>query len=66
LHLPSDVGVRVRVATSSGDIGAEGMKLESQDQSGSLYVNGAFGTSPITLQIDVQTSSGDVTLTLAN
>jgi Domain of unknown function (DUF4190)/Toastrack DUF4097 len=66
LHLPSDVGVRVRVATSSGDIDADGMKLESSDQSGSLYVNGAFGTSPITLQIDVQTSSGDVALTLVN
>ena len=65
LHLPSDVGVRVRVKTSSGDINAGGMKLESED-GGSLYVNDAFGNSPVTLQIDLETSSGDASLVVGN
>ncbi|OFW70358.1 MAG: hypothetical protein A2V52_05650 [Actinobacteria bacterium RBG_19FT_COMBO_54_7] len=64
LHLPRDVGVRVRIQSSSGDISADGMKLESEDRDGSLYVNDAFGSSPVTLQIDIESSSGDVTLIL--
>jgi len=66
LHLPEDVGVRVRVRVSSGHINADGMKLDSEDRDGSLYVNDAFGNSPITLQVDVEASSGDVTLVLGS
>jgi hypothetical protein len=66
VHLPGDVGVRVRVKTSSGYINSDGMKLESQEQGASLYVNSASGNSPITLQIDVETSSGDITLVLGS
>lgn len=66
LQLPEDVGVRIRVKVSSGHINADGMKLDSEDQDGSLYVNNAFGNSPVTLQINVEASSGDVSLVLGN
>lgn len=62
LHLPSEVGVRVRVRTSSGDVNATGMTLDSGGEDGAVYVNGAFRQAAITLQIDVASSSGDVTL----
>lgn len=62
LRLPQSVGVRVRVETRSGEVRASGLVEESRDSGGTLYVNGAFRLSPITLQIDVEVSSGDVTL----
>jgi hypothetical protein len=64
LQLPGDVGVRVRVNTDSGAVNNQGMKLESQNPSSSVYVNDAYGNSPVTLEVGVQTSSGDVNLAL--
>ena len=64
IHVPKDVGVRVRVRTRSGDINAPGMKMDSQDGDGAVYVNESFRRSLITLQIDVEVSSGDIILLL--
>lgn len=62
LRLPSEVGVRVRVRSRSGDVNVSGMSLDSGDEDGAVYVNGAFRRALITLQIDVEVSSGDITL----
>ncbi len=62
LYLPEEYGVRVRVHKGSGRLHAEGMILESSDPEGALYVNGAFRESPVTLQIDLECSSGDIVL----
>jgi len=62
LRLPKDVGVRVRARTRSGDISAPGMTVDSEDGEGAVYVNDAFRRAIITLQIDVEVSSGDITL----
>ena len=64
LRLPKDVGVRVRARTRSGDISATGMTVDSEDGEGAVYVNDAFRRAIITLQIDVEVSSGDITLLL--
>jgi hypothetical protein len=65
LHLPEGVGVRVRARTRSGDVNAPGMTIDSRDKDGAVYVNDAFRRSLITLQIDVEVSSGDITLLLS-
>lgn len=62
LYLPEDVGVRVRVNKGSGRLWAEGLRLESSDADGALYVNGAFRVSPVTIQVDIECSSGDIIL----
>jgi hypothetical protein len=64
IRVPADVGVRVRARTRSGEINAPGMKVDSEDGEGTVYVNGEFRRSVITLQIDVDVSSGDITLLL--
>jgi hypothetical protein len=64
LHLPEEVGVRARVRSRSGDVNAPGMTVDSRDGDGAVYVNESFRRSLITLQIDVEVSSGDVTLLL--
>jgi hypothetical protein len=62
LRLPKDVGVRVRARTRSGDVSAPGMTVDSEDGEGAVYVNDSFRRAIITLQIDVEVSSGDITL----
>ncbi|NPV60223.1 MAG: DUF4190 domain-containing protein [Actinobacteria bacterium] len=62
LFLPEEVGVRVRVRSGSGRLRAEGMTLDSSDQDGMVYVNAAFRESPVTLQVDLECHSGDITL----
>ncbi|MBN2028263.1 MAG: DUF4190 domain-containing protein [Actinobacteria bacterium] len=64
INIPEDVGVRVRASTSSGDIKAPGMKVDSEDGDGAVYVNDAFRNAVITLQIDVEVSSGNISLLL--
>jgi len=64
INIPADVGVRVRARTSSGDIAAPGMKVDSKDGDETVYVNDAFRRAVITLQIDVEVSSGNITLLL--
>jgi hypothetical protein len=64
IRLPREVGVRVRARTRSGDINAPGMTIDSEDGDGAVYVNESFRRSLITLQIDVEVSSGDIVLLL--
>ena len=62
LELPEDVGVKVRAKVYDGDIEAEGLKRESEDEEGITYVNDAWGESLITLYLDIEVSSGDIIL----
>ena len=60
LLLPRDAGVSVTVDTSAGDVTANGFIAD-----GKTYVNNAPGSAPVTLNISVKTSSGNVILGLA-
>ena len=62
LHLPEEVGVRVRARTRSGNVNASGMDIDTEDGDGTVYVNDAFRDALITLQIDIEVSSGNVNL----
>jgi N-terminal domain of toast_rack, DUF2154 len=55
--LPSEVGVRVRAEGGLGKINAEGLQRE-----GDSYVNGAYGDSDVTLEVDVQGGVGQINL----
>jgi hypothetical protein len=57
LRLPEDVGVRVTAKRGFGSINAEGFIRD-----GEAYVNEAFGSSKVTLFIDVQTGLGEINL----
>jgi uncharacterized protein DUF2154 len=61
ITLPRDVGVYVEAETSSGDVNASGFRLD-----GDAYVNGSYGESDVTLNISVESSSGDVNLRLSD
>jgi DUF4097 and DUF4098 domain-containing protein YvlB len=60
LELPENVGVYVEAETSSGDVSADGFRLEDD-----AYVNGAYGESDVTLGLSAEASSGDINLRLA-
>jgi DUF4097 and DUF4098 domain-containing protein YvlB len=60
LLLPRDAGVSVTVDTSAGGVTATGLSAD-----GKTYVNNALGSAPVTLNISVKTSSGNVILELA-
>lgn len=60
LKLPKDVGVSVYASTNSGQINAPGLTMQ-----GEHYVNGAYGKSPVTLQIAVAVVNGNIDLQLA-
>jgi hypothetical protein len=55
--LPSEVGVRARAEGGLGKINAEGLQRE-----GDSYVNGAYGDSDVTLDVDVQGGVGAINL----
>ena len=55
--LPSEVGVRARAEGGLGNINAKGLKKE-----GDSYVNEAYGSSDVTLEIDVQGGIGQINL----
>lgn len=57
IYLPSNVGVRVQAQGRLGSIKAFGLK-----QNGDIYTNEAFGQSDTTLDIDIETGIGDITL----
>lgn len=61
LRVPRDVGVRVRSQSGIGSVSAEGFRID-----GGAYVNGAYGSSPVTLDIDLQQGVGDVRLEVAD
>jgi len=57
VRLPKDVGVRVEVAAGLGRIEASGLK-----QDGYVYTNEAYGTSEVTLHINILTGIGQINL----
>jgi hypothetical protein len=60
LRLPYDVGVRVNAEKGIGKISASGLTRK-----GKAYVNGAYGESDVTLQIEVETGIGKINLELS-
>ena len=57
--LPSEVGVRARAEGGLGKINAEGLQRE-----GDSYVNDAYGSSNVTVDVDVQGGVGEINLKL--
>ena len=57
--LPSEVGVRARAQGGLGKINAEGLQRE-----GDSYVNDAYGSSDVTVDVDVQGGVGEINLKL--
>jgi hypothetical protein len=55
--LPSEVGVRARAEGGLGNINAKGLKKE-----GDAYVNEAYGSSDVTLEVEVQGGVGQINL----
>jgi len=60
ITLSKGVGVYVEAETSSGDVNANGFRLEDD-----AHVNRAYGESDVTLSLSVEASSGDINLRLA-
>jgi len=61
VRLPKDVGVQVKVETGLGSTSESGLQ-----KNGNLYTNAAFGTSPVTLNLDIEAGVGEVRLEVAN
>lgn len=60
VRLPRGVGVYVTARTSAGSVSANGM-----DSRGSgVFVNSAYGKSPVTLRISIKNSAGNISLTV--
>jgi hypothetical protein len=57
VRLPRDVGVHVKVVAGVGKIEASGLM-----QNGYVYTNEAYGTSEITLHINMMTGVGQINL----
>jgi hypothetical protein len=57
VQLPRDVGARVQVDAGAGTIEAPDLT-----KAGNVYTNAAFGTSDVTLQIDLQAGIGSINL----
>jgi len=57
VRLPKDVGVRVEVEAGLSRIEASGLK-----QNGYVYTNKAYGTSEVTLHINIMTGIGQINL----
>jgi hypothetical protein len=55
--LPSEVSVRARAQGGLGKINAEGLQRE-----GDSHVNDAYGSSDVTLDVDVQGGVGEINL----
>jgi len=55
--LPEDIGVAVEVKKLSGAVKAPGFRRDR-----GLYVNAAYGQTPVTLHLDIATVSGNVKL----
>lgn len=57
VKLPQNIGVQVSVDAGSGNVNVSGLHRQ-----GSVYVNDAYGTSPVTLRLDVEGGAGDIAL----
>jgi hypothetical protein len=60
VRLPRDVGVQVYAKRGIGEVRPGELKKE-----GDAYVNDAYGKSPVTLRINVETGIGEINLELA-
>lgn len=58
--VPADVGVRVLTRVNTGGVHAAGL-----NQHGNVYTNAAYGQSPVTLNLNVHTETGGITLRTA-
>lgn len=57
VHLPENIGVRVRVDKGLGSVDTRGLTRDGND-----YVNSLYGESEVTLYVNVQAGIGEVTL----
>jgi len=57
LRLPKDIGVRVVVNKAIGKIDTSGLTRD-----GDVYVNAAYGVSPVTVEINIQSGIGETLL----
>ena len=57
VRLPKDVGVRVKADTGIGNTNANGLSKD-----GNVYTNATYGTSPITLDLDIEAGVGEIRL----
>jgi len=57
--LPSAIGVRVTAATALVNVTASGLTRD-----GDAYVNAAYGTTPYTLDVEIEAGVGAVDLTV--
>ncbi len=57
VKLPRDVGVRVVVENGIGEVDTDGLNRD-----GDVYVNDAYGTSPVTVKLDINLGVGNVDL----
>lgn len=62
IRVPEDVGVYITADTSAGHVYPDGLKSAP----GGGYVNDAYGSSPVTLRLDVSTSAGNINLWLVH
>ena len=62
LRLPRDVGVRVAIEHGTGDLDVDGFAEESDG----VYVNDAYGTAAVTLDLEVRHGAGDLDLGLVD
>lgn len=57
VKLPQNVGVQVSVDAGSGNVNVSGLRRQ-----GNVYVSDAYGTSAVTLHLDVEGGAGDIGL----
>lgn len=58
LALPSEVGVRVKVDGGLGSVNPRGLTKQSKG----VYVNDAYGKSPVTIEVDIDAGIGSLDL----
>jgi hypothetical protein len=61
VRLPRQVGVHVTVKTGIGEVDAPGLRHDN-----GVYVNDAYGSSPITVDVTIENGIGHVTLEQAS
>jgi hypothetical protein len=58
LLLPSEVGVQVKVDGGLGSVNPRGLEKRSKG----VYVNDAYGRSPVTIEVDIDAGIGSLDL----
>jgi hypothetical protein len=61
VRLPDDIGARVEVTGGLGAVNASGLRTE-----GDAYVNDAYGSSAVTIQVDIEGGLGEVNLEIGS